>query len=289
MLLCSSTHGLNSFFGLQPQSKLNLRRSVQLTQLHATGNSDGQLFHHDVHHICERTLSGVDFHNSLSNGSLRRLGLRSGTLELCRKLSTENFVSNVVLDEVLYEFEDSDTQMSIGLQSNRDPQEEFRGKNMAAIGVHAGEGFFPSGRRNDDLMSDGIFEGTGVALAYNRIDLETKTSTGSVNGGFGGGVQYGGGGDGSGSDSNNTDAYYKKMLRANPDNPLLLTNYARFLQEVQHDVEKAEEYYGRVILASPGDGEALSNYANIIWDVHKDAPRAQTYFDQDVEAAPDDW
>lgn len=76
------------------------------------------------------------------------------------------------------------------------------------------------------------------------------------------------------------------MLQADPGNPLLLTNYARFLEK--HDPEKAEEYYGRAILASPGDGDALSLYANLIWDVHKDAPRAQSYFDQAVEAAPDD-
>lgn len=78
------------------------------------------------------------------------------------------------------------------------------------------------------------------------------------------------------------------MLQADPVNPLLLTNYARFLQEVQHDLGKAEEYYGRAILASPGDGDILSLYANLIWDVHKDAPRAKTYFDQAVQATPDD-
>jgi len=78
------------------------------------------------------------------------------------------------------------------------------------------------------------------------------------------------------------------MLQADPGNPLLLTNYARFLKEVKHDFRKAEEYYGRAMLASPGDGEILSLYANLICDVHKDVPRAESYFDQAVEAAPDD-
>jgi len=78
------------------------------------------------------------------------------------------------------------------------------------------------------------------------------------------------------------------MLQADPGNPLLLANYGRFLQQVQHDLKKAEEYYGRAMLASPGDGDILSLYANLIWDVYKDAPRAKSYFDQAVEAAPDD-
>lgn len=62
----------------------------------------------------------------------------------------------------------------------------------------------------------------------------------------GGGKICGGGGRGGGSDdgdgdgrsdswdSNNygTDVYYQKMIEANPGNPLLLGNYARFLKEV---------------------------------------------------------
>lgn len=85
-----------------------------------------------------------------------------------------------------------------------------------------------------------------------------------------------------------TDMYYQTMLEANPGNPLLLGNYAKFLHEVQHDMEKAEEYYGRAILASPGDAEVLSLYAKFIWETHNDTARAQAYFDRAVKAAPDD-
>lgn len=68
---------------------------------------------------------------------------------------------------------------------------------------------------------------------------------GRICGGGGGGRGSGGGdgGDGGGgsgfSEGNNnrgsdsTDAYYQKMIEANPGNGLLLGNYAKFLKEVK--------------------------------------------------------
>lgn len=61
---------------------------------------------------------------------------------------------------------------------------------------------------------------------------------GKICGGSGGGSGTNGGGDESSGfwDSNSgnasTDVYYRKMIEANPGNPLLLSNYARFLKEV---------------------------------------------------------
>lgn len=292
LLRTSSTPALNSFIGIQPESELSGRRSVHLNQLVV---ADGKWVHHDAPHRFVRTLSEADLHNPLPNAcsSRERVSRGSGYLDLSESPSAEIFLSNGLLDESLEDdFEDFDSPIPIGFQSAGESLEKI----MAVSGTHGFEGPFVSGRRIENWTGDRKYRGTGLALVCDRAVVGSKTETGSVNGGFGGenggGSSgrggYGGRGGGFGSDSNNTDAYYKKMLQADPVNPLLLANYARFLQEVQHDLGKAEEYYGRAILASPGDGDILSLYANLIWDVHKDAPRAKTYFDQAVQATPDD-
>ncbi|KAE8699378.1 Detected protein of unknown function [Hibiscus syriacus] len=110
---------------------------------------------------------------------------------------------------------------------------------------------------------------------------------------------YGGGDDGGGGsrffesnthgrDTDGTDFYYQKMIEANPGNPLLLGNYAKFLKEIRGDFARAEEYCGRAVLANPSDGTILSLYADLIWENQKDAQRAKSYFDQAVKISPDD-
>ncbi|XP_016513424.1 uncharacterized protein LOC107830394 [Nicotiana tabacum] len=117
---------------------------------------------------------------------------------------------------------------------------------------------------------------------------------GATKGGGGGGGWDGGDGPGSGSDSNSwdghesTEAYYKKMIETNPENALLLANYASFLKEVKRDLAKAEEYYARAILVNPRDGNVLALYADLIWRTQKNASHAHAYFDQAVKSSPDD-
>lgn len=71
-----------------------------------------------------------------------------------------------------------------------------------------------------------------------RPEPQTVVSGGGVIGGGFGGVCGGGRGSDYGSDPGrwngreSTDAYYETMIEANPGNPLLLANYAKFLKDV---------------------------------------------------------
>ncbi|KAM1201378.1 hypothetical protein FF1_017659 [Malus domestica] len=151
----------------------------------------------------------------------------------------------------------------------------------ASLGLVELEGCEAGLREDRRLLSD--LEGGGVGGGGGKIC--------GGNGGGSGESDDGDEGNGFGESNQggaSTDLYYQKMIDANPGNPMLLSNYARFLKEVQGDFGKAEEYCGRAILACANDGTVLSMFADLVWQIHKDAPRAQSYFDQAVQAAPDD-
>ncbi|KAK9027135.1 hypothetical protein V6N11_066979 [Hibiscus sabdariffa] len=82
------------------------------------------------------------------------------------------------------------------------------------------------------------------------------------------------------------DEYYRDMIRTYPGETLLLTNYAKFLKEVQGDLLKAEEYCRKAVVVNPDDGEILSMYGDLIWVNHGDEALAQYYFDRAVKASP---
>lgn len=137
--------------------------------------------------------------------------------------------------------------------------------------------------------------------------------------------EYGSGGNGGyneykpvtfgddGGDGASMAEHYKKMVEANPGNPMILRNYAEFLHKVNlksfiftgcsimlcsqfslltfhqsNDLGGAEEYYSRAILVDPRDGEVLSQYAQLIWELHRDEVRASSYFQRAVQASPED-
>ncbi|KAL2613836.1 hypothetical protein R1flu_025528 [Riccia fluitans] len=131
-----------------------------------------------------------------------------------------------------------------------------------------------------------------AAVAEQLLGPMYVTDLGFGSGGRGGAYKVAGGGgrgsEGGRGDIRGVEAHFRKQLEADPENALLLRNYAKFLDEVLKDPHRAEVYYERAILANPTDGEVLGAYAKLIWDVYKDADRAGRYFEQALEATPDD-
>ncbi|XP_062204850.1 uncharacterized protein LOC133906906 [Phragmites australis] len=82
--------------------------------------------------------------------------------------------------------------------------------------------------------------------------------------------------------------YYRRVLRVDPENPLLLRNYGKYMHEVEGDLAGAEGCYARALLACPGDAELLSLYGRVIWEAHQEKDRAAAYLERAVQAAPDD-
>ncbi|KAG6759172.1 hypothetical protein POTOM_035641 [Populus tomentosa] len=81
------------------------------------------------------------------------------------------------------------------------------------------------------------------------------------------------------------EEYFKKMIDEYPCHPLLLSNYARFLQS-KGELRGAEEYYHLATLADPTDSEILMQYAKLEWELNHDQGRALVNFERAVQAAP---
>ncbi|WZZ20028.1 hypothetical protein YC2023_121415 [Brassica napus] len=81
--------------------------------------------------------------------------------------------------------------------------------------------------------------------------------------------------------------YYKRMLEEYPLHPLLLRNYANFL-EYKGDFSGAEEYYHKCTVVEPSDGVALANYGRLVMKLHQDEAKALSYFERAVQASPED-
>ncbi|XP_021806437.1 uncharacterized protein LOC110750412 [Prunus avium] len=190
--------------------------------------------------------------------------------------------------------------LSLGKKSKtkaKNVEEQEEELKPSSISSSATQRLFSSSGLGVKLMED-----EDSAVGKEDDGLQTLVLGGGA--GSNGGKICGGGGSGKGPDggdgggsgffeSNNhgsgsTDAYYQKMIQADPGNCLLLGNYAKFLKEVRGDYAKAEEYCGRAILANPNDANVLSLYADIIWKTQKDAERAENYYDQAVKTSPDD-
>lgn len=83
-----------------------------------------------------------------------------------------------------------------------------------------------------------------------------------------------------------TDLIYQMSVAEDPNNPLLLSNYAQFLYMVRRDYDRAEECFKRAIMSGPPDAEIFSCYADFLWIVRKDLWNAEEVYQQAMAAAP---
>ncbi|CAL9765129.1 unnamed protein product [Musa acuminata subsp. burmannicoides] len=83
-----------------------------------------------------------------------------------------------------------------------------------------------------------------------------------------------------------TEFMYQQALSQDPDNALLLANFAQFLYLVRHDHDRAEYYFKRAAKSVPADAEALSRYATFLWLARKDLEAAEETYLEAIDADP---
>ncbi|KAL8215201.1 hypothetical protein R6Q57_004650 [Mikania cordata] len=83
-----------------------------------------------------------------------------------------------------------------------------------------------------------------------------------------------------------TELVYQTGLLKEPDNPLLMANYAQFLYLFFHDHKRAEEYFKKASQTEPKDAEALNKYASFLWHAKADLWAAEETFLEAISADP---
>ncbi|KAK1428672.1 hypothetical protein QVD17_17511 [Tagetes erecta] len=89
-----------------------------------------------------------------------------------------------------------------------------------------------------------------------------------------------------GEDYLKTELHYQTGLVKEPDNPLLLANYAQFLYIFSNDHKRAEVYFKKASEIEPKDAEALCKYAIFLWHAKKDLWAAEEAFLEAISANP---
>ncbi|KAI5670520.1 hypothetical protein M9H77_10884 [Catharanthus roseus] len=88
------------------------------------------------------------------------------------------------------------------------------------------------------------------------------------------------------SDYIRIDIKYQIALSQDPNNPLLLCNYAKFLLLVVHDLDRAEECFKKAVKADPPDAESHCQYADFLWKVRDDLWGAEQRYLEALAADP---
>ncbi|KAF9616403.1 hypothetical protein IFM89_029657 [Coptis chinensis] len=79
---------------------------------------------------------------------------------------------------------------------------------------------------------------------------------------------------------------YERLIFSDPENSLILSNYAQFLYQIADDHNKAEEMFKRAVQVKPQDGEALSQYGIFLWRKRGDMDAAEEAFIAALDVEP---
>ncbi|KAK3162513.1 hypothetical protein QOZ80_1BG0090410 [Eleusine coracana subsp. coracana] len=79
---------------------------------------------------------------------------------------------------------------------------------------------------------------------------------------------------------------YEQAVSEEPNNSLLLSNFAQFLYLVQHDHDRAEHFFKRAVRAEPADAEAMGRYATFLWKARNDLAAAEDTYQEAIAAEP---
>ncbi|XP_031112903.1 uncharacterized protein LOC116016679 [Ipomoea triloba] len=83
-----------------------------------------------------------------------------------------------------------------------------------------------------------------------------------------------------------TELLYQTGISQEPNNALLLANYAQFLYLIAQDYDRAEEYFKRAAEVEPKDAEALNKYATFLWQARNDLWAAEETYLAAIDAEP---
>ncbi|TKW26998.1 hypothetical protein SEVIR_3G228200v4 [Setaria viridis] len=79
---------------------------------------------------------------------------------------------------------------------------------------------------------------------------------------------------------------YEQAVADEPNNSLILANFAQFLYLVQNDHDRAEHYFELAVRAEPADAEALSRYATFLWKARDNLAGAEDTYQEAIAADP---
>ncbi|CAO2167094.1 unnamed protein product [Urochloa humidicola] len=79
---------------------------------------------------------------------------------------------------------------------------------------------------------------------------------------------------------------YEQAVSEEPNNSLLLANFAQFLYQVQGDHDRAEHFFKRAVRAEPADAEAMGRYAAFLWEARNDLAAAEETYQEAIAADP---